>query len=263
MTTSPIGARQAAGDENLKMRSELQRLAEQQSRLFAQLQAGEDHFKQLARSVWRVQENERRRLARDLHDGIGQHLTALQHRLHGLSQNPGCSEDHRLQQAFTLCETAISEVRTLSRLLRPQILDDLGLEAALQWLARYSSEGSACMIEVDVGELPSKMDSDLSTLIFRVVQEALANALKHARAKNVVVRLTRRGNSLLLLVVDDGCGCDVEQALRRSSESESSGLASMRERVQLFGGQLELTSQPGEGLQMRARLPLDIGSGEP
>lgn len=260
MTISAAGTQQGGGDENRKMRDELQRLSEQQNRLFAQLQAGEDHFKRLARSVWRVQENERRRLARDLHDGIGQHLTALQHRLHGLSQNAGCSEDHRLQQAFTLCETAISEVRTLSRMLRPQILDDLGLDAALHWLARYSSEGSGCMVEVDVAELPAEMDSDLSTLIFRVVQEALANALKHAKAKHVVVRLIRRGHSLLLLIVDDGCGCDVEQALRRSSNSESSGLASMRERVHLFGGQLELTSQPGEGLQLRVRLPLDVES---
>lgn len=262
MMTTPIESTQAVGNENQEMRNELQRLAELQSRLFAQLQAGEDHFRQLARSVWRVQENERRRLARDLHDGIGQHLTALQHRLHALGQNAGCGEDQRLQQALTLCETAISEVRTLSRLLRPQILDDLGLDAALQWLARYSSEGGSCMIEVDVGGLPSDMDSDLSTLIFRVVQEALANALKHAQAKHVVVRLTQRGNNLLLLIVDDGCGCDVEQALRRSSESESSGLASMRERVQLFGGQLQLTSQPGEGLQLRVRLPLATGSAE-
>ena len=262
MKTPPIGLPPRTGEENQKMRDELQRLSDQQSRLFAQLQAGEDHFKQLARSVWRVQDNERRRLARELHDGIGQHLTALHHRLHGLARNPGCSVDERLQQASTLCETAISEVRALSRMLRPQILDDLGLSAALQWLARYSSEDSGCMIEVDVGDLPEDFDSELSTLIFRVAQEALANALKHAQAKHVVMRLTRRANHLLLLIVDDGCGCDVERAWRRSSESESSGLASMRERVNLFGGQLELISQPGEGLQLRVRLPLTVEPGE-
>ena len=144
-------------ESNQHLHSELQRLAEQQNRLFAQLQAGEDHFKKLARSVWRVQENERRRLARELHDGIGQHLTALRHRLEGLGKNAQCSEDSRLQQAFALCETAIAEVRALSRLLRPQILDDLGLEAALQWLARHSSEDSGRVVEVDVSGLPSSM----------------------------------------------------------------------------------------------------------
>jgi len=239
-----------------QMRSELQRLAEQQNRLFAQLQAGEDHFKQLARSVWRVQEDERRRLARELHDGIGQHLTALRHRLQGMEQDQAECQDHRLQQSLSLCETAIEEVRALSRLLRPQILDDLGLEAALQWLARHSAEDSGCSIQVDVGRLDQELDGDLKTLLFRVVQEALANALKHAHADNVVVRISQRGSSLQLLIVDDGAGCDVEAALARSSQSESTGLASMRERVRLFGGQLALASQPGEGLQLRVRLPL-------
>lgn len=239
-----------------QMRDELQRLAEQQNRLFAQLQAGEDHFKQLARSVWRVQEDERRRLARELHDGIGQHLTALRHRLQSMDRDHGQATDRRLQQSLSLCETAIEEVRALSRLLRPQILDDLGLEAALQWLARHSSVDSGCSVQVDVGRIERELDGDVKTLLFRVVQEALANALKHAHADNVVVRVSQRGNSLQLLIVDDGRGCDVEAALARSSQSESTGLASMRERVRLFGGQLVLASQPGEGLQLRVRLPL-------
>lgn len=263
MKTPPIPMPPLAADENQTMRNELQRLSEQQNRLFAQLQAGEEHFKQLARSVWRVQENERRRLARELHDGIGQHLTALRHRLQGLGQNAENNGDIRLQQATSLCEIAIEEIRALSRLLRPQILDDLGLDAALQWLARHSSEDSGCTIEVDVGTLPDGIDSDLSTLIFRVVQEALANALKHAQARHVVVRLSQRGRGLLLLVVDDGVGCDVDAALQRSSESESTGLASMRERVRLFNGQLELISQPGEGLQLRVRLPLAVEAENP
>ena len=249
-------------ESNQHLHSELQRLAEQQNRLFAQLQAGEDHFKKLARSVWRVQENERRRLARELHDGIGQHLTALRHRLEGLGKNAQCSEDSRLQQAFALCETAIAEVRALSRLLRPQILDDLGLEAALQWLARHSSEDSGRVVEVDVSGLPANLDGDLSTLLFRVVQEALANAIKHAQASHVLVKLSRNAGQLQLLVLDDGVGCDIEEALLRSSASQSTGLASMRERARLFGGQLDLVSSPGEGLQLRARLPLHEESDE-
>lgn len=249
-------------DANQQLRSEMRRLSEQQNRLFAQLQAGESHFKRLARSVWRVQENERRRLARELHDGIGQHLTALRHRLDDLGRNAECANDTRLLQACTLCETAIAEVRALSRLLRPQILDDLGLEAALQWLARHSSEDSGRTITVNVGELPDPLDSDLSTLVFRVVQEALANAIKHAEANHVIVTLSQRADSLLLLIADDGRGCDVDEALKRSSESESTGLASMGERVRLFGGHLDLVSRPGEGLQLRARLPLRIEGDE-
>lgn len=236
-------------------RDQLARLREQQERLFAQLHSGEQHFRQLARSVWRVQEDERRRLARELHDGIGQHLTALRHRLELLARDDA-GPGGPLHEALALCETAIEETRALSRLLRPQILDDLGLEAALRWLARQSSGGSDCTIEVEVGLLPAGIDSDLSTLVFRVAQEALTNAHKHAHAKNVVLRLSQRSDHLLMLVVDDGEGCDIQQALARSSSGDSTGLASIRERVRLFGGQLALDSRPGEGLQLRVTLPL-------
>lgn len=237
------------------MRDQLARLREQQDRLFAQLHSGEQHFRQLARSVWRVQEDERRRLARDLHDGIGQHLTALRHRLELLARDDA-GPGGPLHEALALCETAIEETRALSRLLRPQILDDLGLEAALRWLARQSSESGGCAVEVEVGLLPDDLDGDLSTLVFRVAQEALTNARKHARARNVVLRLSQRSDHLLMLVVDDGEGCDIQQALARSSSGDSTGLASIRERVRLFGGQLALDSRPGEGLQMRVTLPL-------
>lgn len=244
------------------MRDQLARLREQQERLFAQLHEGEQHFRQLARSVWRVQEDERRRLARELHDGIGQHLTALRHRLDVLAAaEPRFGTDGPLREALALCETAIEETRALSRLLRPQILDDLGLDAALRWLARQSSGGNGT-VEVEVGVLPADLDSDLSTLVFRVAQEALANACKHAQARNIVLRLAKRGDALMLLVVDDGVGCDVEQAFAKSSHGDSTGLASIRERVRLFGGRLSIESRPGEGLQLRVTLPLPTGASE-
>lgn len=233
------------------MREMLARMRDQQEHLFAQLQSSEQHFRQLARSVWRVQEDERRRLARDLHDGIGQHLTALRHRLDALARE---SDSAPLREAIALCETAVEETRALSRLLRPQILDDIGLDAALRWLARQTSS-ETCAIEVDVGPLPA-LEGSLATLLFRVAQEAFANAHKHARARNVVLRLAARGNSLHLLVVDDGIGCDIEAALEKSRVGDSTGLASIGERVRLFGGDLVLSSRAGEGLQLRATLPL-------
>jgi two-component system NarL family sensor kinase len=247
------------------MREQLARLREQQEHLFAQLHSGEQHFKQLARSVWRVQEDERRRLARELHDGIGQHLTALRHRLDVMARSEALAAcgNGSLQQAMQLCEVAIQETRALSRLLRPQILDDLGLEAALRWLARHTSEGSDCTIEVEVGALPREVDSDLSTLLFRVAQEALANAHKHAQARNVVLRLSHRADQLQLMVVDDGCGCDVDAAFAKSSSGHSTGLASIRERVRLFGGRFSLISQAGEGLQLRVLLPFTASEPAP
>lgn len=254
----------ASGDA--PMREQLARLREQQERLFVQLHAGEQHFKQLARSVWRVQEDERRRLARDLHDGIGQQLTALRHRLDALTRSVEGAGDasNPLHQALEICDAAIQETRALSRLLRPQILDDLGLEAALNWLARHSAESGGYEVEVDVGPLPVPIDGDLSTLIFRVAQEALTNVLKHAEAKHVVIRLAQRQDQWLhFLIVDDGKGFDVDAAFARASDGHSTGLASMRERVRLFGGRFTVVSRPDEGMQLRVLIPLLQGDAPP
>ena len=253
----------AASDASV--RDQLALLREQQERLFVQLHAGEQHFKQLARSVWRVQEDERRRLARDLHDGIGQQLTALRHRLDELARSVDGAGDasNPLHQALEICDAAIQETRALSRLLRPQILDDLGLEAALNWLARHSAESGGFEVEVDVTSLPT-IDGDLSTLIFRVAQEALTNVLKHAQAKHVVIRLAQRQDEWLqFLIVDDGRGFDVDAAFAKASDGHSTGLASMRERVRLFGGRFTVVSRPGEGMQLRVLIPLLQGDATP
>jgi signal transduction histidine kinase len=247
------------------VRDQLARLREQQERLFVQLHAGEQHFKQLARSVWRVQEDERRRLARELHDGIGQQLTALKHRLDALArERGGCGDASTpLCQALEICDSAIQETRALSRLLRPQILDDLGLDAALNWLARHSAESGGYEVEVDVA-LPRPIDGDISTLIFRIAQEALTNVLKHAEARHVVVRLAERQDQWLqFLIVDDGRGVDVDAAFAKASGGHSTGLASMRERVRLFGGRFTVVSRPGEGMQIRVLIPQLEGDGAP
>lgn len=255
--TSSPGAMSPGSPSENELRDQLASLVEQQQRLFTRLETGERHFQQLARSVWRVQEEERRRLARELHDGIGQHLTALKHKLDRLLATAGRGPtDQTLMQALELCDIAIQETRTLSRLLRPQILDDLGLDAALRWLARHTSDGSGTSVEIDVKDLPPDLDGDVSTLIFRVAQEALTNVMKHAGAHTIVLRLMRRDDQLQLLIVDDGRGCDVNSAFDRASEGQSTGLNSIRERVRLFGGQFVATSAAGEGFQLRVSLPL-------
>ena len=250
-----------AANGDAPMRDQLAQLREQQERLFVQLHAGEQHFKQLARSVWRVQEDERRRLARDLHDGIGQQLTALRHRLDALAREvDGAGEASPLHEALAICDSAIQETRALSRLLRPQVLDDLGLEAALNWLARHSAESGGFEIDVDVGALPAPIDGDLSTLLFRVAQEALTNVIKHAHARHVVVRLACRDERWLqLLIVDDGRGFDLYAAFAGASGGHTTGLASMRERVRLFGGRFTIVTRADEGMQLRVLVPMSQG----
>jgi two-component system sensor histidine kinase UhpB len=236
---------------------QLARLRQEQARLSAQLYAGDSNFRHLARSVWRVQEDERRRLARELHDGVGQNLTALGHRLQSMAaRHAPDAPPADLAQAIALCEAALAETRALSRLLRPQILDDLGLEAALRWLARSSGEAAGITIEVEVGELPPEIDGEIATALFRVAQESLANATRHARAANVIVRLAAHQERLVLLVVDDGAGCVAEEALASASKGQSTGLAAMRERLRLFGGRFQFDSRPGEGTRVRAEVPI-------
>ena len=253
-------------EERAALRQKLDDVLQQQRELIERLQKGQDYFQHLARSVWRVQEDERRRLARELHDGIGQQLTALRHRLDALTRSVGGADDasNPLHQALEICDAAIQETRALSRLLRPQILDDLGLAAALNWLARHSAESGGYEVEVDIAELPSPIDGDLSTLIFRVAQEALTNVLKHAQARHVVIRLAQRQDQWLqFLVVDDGRGFDVDAAFAKASDGQSTGLASMRERVRLFGGRFTIVSRPGEGMQLRVLIPLLQGDAAP
>lgn len=230
-------------------------LRQQYQDLLDRLQRNEREFRRLGRAVWRVQEDERRRLARELHDGLGQNLTALKHRLAQLGEGLPVARRPLLDAAIALCSDTLEDTRELSRLLRPPILDDLGLEAALRWLARSVGETAALDIELQIEPLP-ELDGDLQTLLFRVAQEALNNTAKHARARNVLLRLVARGGTLQLQLVDDGRGCDPELALR----SGGSGLGGMRERLRLYDGQLEIHSAPGEGTRIRAAVPLAAGA---
>lgn len=222
--------------------------------LLQRLEANDGEFRRLGRAVWRVQEDERRRLARELHDGVGQNLTALKHRLAlmGSALPPGADDLRaQLEASIALCSATLEDTRALSRLLRPPILDDLGLEAALRWLARSIGEAGGPEVELDIGPLPA-LDDDIQTLLFRVAQEALNNAAKHAQARTARLRLAAHARVLELSIEDDGEGCDPALAMR----SGGSGLGGMRERLRLYGGRLELRSAPGAGARLSATVPL-------
>jgi signal transduction histidine kinase len=237
--------------------SPLAAMQAQYERLLQRLEANEREFRRLGRAVWRVQEDERRRLARELHDGLGQNLTALKHRLGqiGSELTPAqAAVRDKVDTAMALCATALDDTRNLSRLLRPPILDDLGLVPALQWLARCTEETLGIPVVVEIESLPA-LDDELQSLLFRIAQEALNNAGKHAGAQSLLLRLIARDRSLQLQVVDDGCGFDPDIVATRGG----SGLGSMRERMRLYGGTLEIRSAPGQGARLRATVPLDPG----
>jgi len=244
-------ATDAGANAGLEIR--LTELMRQQRELIDRLQHGQQHFQQLARSVWRVQEDERRRLARDLHDGIGQNLTAIMHLLsQALAELPAAAAGAQpgLEKIRALAATTLEDTRALSRLLRPQILDDLGLEPALRWLARTFGATHGIEVRLDIEPPPPALDSDRSTLVFRVVQEALTNVARHAAAKHVDISLRHASGQVRLRIEDDGSGCDAAVALRTGSDGRGSGIGGMRDRVLLFNGDFAVHSQPGAGFRI-------------
>ncbi|HET6603821.1 MAG TPA: sensor histidine kinase [Xanthomonadaceae bacterium] len=245
------------GSPPLELRRELALLQRRHARLLERVAEDQRRFSALARSVWRVQEDERRRISRELHDGMGQNLTALKHRLSMIGEELAgdAPAQAHLQEALALCERTLQDARRLSRLLRPQILDDLGLEAALNWLARSIGESGRIDIQVQYAA-PDQLDADLTTLVFRTVQEALTNVLRHAGASHALVRVVHRDSSLVVLVWDDGRGCDTAAALAAAGEGRSGGLSGIRERVELGGGELHFDSAPGAGTRLRFTVPL-------
>jgi len=247
------------------LRAQLTRLLQEHDRLAERLRDGQAHFRRIARSVWRVQEEERGRFARELHDGVGHNLTAMLHLIAGaLASLPADAGLERargdLARVQAVAEATLHDTRELSRLLRPQILDDLGLEPALRWLARSFSETHGIDTHLDYHEPPVGIDADRSTLVFRLVQEALANTAKHASARHVAIAFDGRGERASLRVRDDGNGCDVEAALARGRHGGSSGLGGMRDRARLFGGSLQFESTPGAGFGMSVSFPLSDAS---
>ena len=233
-------------------------ITHENERLFQRLIEGERRFRGLAKAVWRVQEDERRRLARELHDGLGQTLTALTHQLERLRRqaDAGAAPElaARLVDAVETARLALNESREMSRLLRPPVLDDLGLAAALSWLARTLGERAGLQVALEVSGLGERLAPELEMLVFRLVQESLTNVLRHAGVDRATVSVAHGDGRVELRVADRGRGFDVAAALSGEAAS-GSGLRGMRDRLELFGGRLDLRSAPGEGTTVAAAIP--------
>jgi two-component system sensor histidine kinase UhpB len=228
-------------------------------RLLERLAESERRFRRISRGVLRLQEEERRRISRDLHDGIGQSLTALKIALELLERNTAVGDpEHsaRVVSARELAEVCLAEVRQLSHLLRPQMLDELGLLPTLRWLVRTVSERTGLTIEFLHEGSEARVDSDTETLVYRLVQEALTNVVKHAGAVSATVSLSRGADRIAVRVEDRGVGFDAEGVLSAREEDSGFGVRAMRDRVQSFNGRFALRSVPGSGTVVEAEIPL-------
>ncbi len=211
----------------------------------------------LSRRVLAVQEDERRAVARELHDELGQVLTAVRLNLQTLRRRAAQPQLGAVfEDSLMLLESAIAEVRALSTRLRPTILDDLGLEAALRSHLQRSSVRAELELDADIRLPQRRLDPAVETACFRIVQEAMTNAMRHAAASRLAVALRVVNGELVLSVRDDGQGFDLAAAAARAARGESAGLSGMEERAQLAGGRLEMDTAPGQGTEVRALFPL-------
>ena len=230
-------------------------IAIQNAQLFQQIRLGRERQRLLSRRLVEVQEAERRSIARELHDQIGQVLTGLKLVLEMTARETGDLRNENLAEALSLVDELMAQVRELSLSLRPAMLDDLGLLPALIWqFERYTAQTQVAVDFKHRGVEGIRFDSEIETAAYRIVQEALTNVARHAGVDRANVRLWADEGGLYLQVEDLGRGFDPAAAM---SSSVSSGLSGMRERANLLGGQLTIESEPDERTLLSASLPLD------
>ncbi|MBI1879779.1 MAG: GAF domain-containing sensor histidine kinase [Chloroflexi bacterium] len=235
-------------------------IAIENARLFAELETQRETLRYISARLVNAQEEERRRLSRELHDEFGQALTALKINLDVarriLPANAPPKLRHNLDEANRLTTQTQERARSLSLALHPPILDDLGLVSALRWeLDCYEQRtDQTIFFEADLGDLV--LSPQLEITVYRIVSEALTNVARHALARHVRVCLKVDGQHLEASVEDDGVGFDAAAWFNSPVERRSLGLISMRERAQLLGGQFQVTSKIGQGTKVWVRFPL-------
>lgn len=224
------------------------------------------HIRALKRSARRLrtmsaklihaQENERKKIARDLHDNIGSNLTAIKFGLENVLRLYGSpdAENDPLQDMVSLLKRSISELRNIYSEIRPAMLDDLGLIKTLQWYCRRIGMLSPeIQIDLRVAVKEPEMPDELKIVVFRILQEALSNTTKYARADRVAVGLEKRNGQLVFEVRDNGIGFDLETAMEEADcDNCGMGLENMRERAEFFGGMFQVNSREGEGTTISA-----------
>lgn len=213
-------------------------------------------LQELSAKLVRAQEQERRALSRELHDEVGQSFSAIVMEAENLLDiHPGELQQSRLESIRGIAQRGVDEIRNMSLLLRPSMLDDFGLVPALNWQAREAAKRTGLRVQVAASELADKLPEEHTTCIYRVVQEALNNCSRHAQATAVQIALQAKIDGILLTVQDDGSGFDPRRV-------RGLGLLGMEERVRHLGGAFEIDARPGRGTIVKVQLPLTSLNGD-
>lgn len=238
---------------------------QEQARLLTEAREHQAQLRHLSRSVLRVQEEERRLISRELHDVVAQTLTGISLRLGGLGAQAELGPaalQRSLVATQELVAHSVETVHQFARELRPSVLDDLGLVPALHTYMKSLAARTGLRIRLTAGKEAEHLDVAHRTVLFRVAQEALTNVARHAAAENVEVVLQPEPGGFCLRITDDGRSFRVDRALH-TTRGERLGLLGMRERLEMVGGRLELTSAPGVGTTVTAHVPLVAPSPNP
>jgi signal transduction histidine kinase len=217
-----------------------------------------DQLRALAARLQSVREEERTRVAREIHDELGQALTAIKFEFTSLLQNLPSEEElvgRRSQAILKLLNEAFQSVRRIGTELRPAMLDDLGLVASIEWLAEEFGARRGIKVQLSLPDVDLVLDQERATALFRILQETLTNVARHANATQVTVRLAEEDGGLLLEVRDNGKGIGEEQL---SNGTKSLGILGMRERVLLLGGALTISGAPGTGTTVSVLIPRHV-----
>jgi len=217
------------------------------------VESAERELRELSQQLVRTQEEERRSLSRELHDQIGQTLTAVRINVGNLEESLGEQTEkirQQIDQTKRLSEQALRSIRDLAMGLRPAMLDDLGLGPALEWQARQHSRLCHAPVTLDVEGNLDELSDTHRTCVYRMVQEALNNTAKHARAKHIRIQVTCNSRSVTIAVHDDGSGFDMMKT------GSGLGLVGMKERIRQLGGQFMIQSEVGRGTELLAEIPL-------
>ena len=224
--------------------------------LFDQVRAGRERLQTLSHQLLKAQEEERRRIARELHDEIGQSLTAVRINLQRAMTSTEVSASlPYLKESDGLVDRVLQQVRDLSLDLRPSVLDDLGLVASVRWYLDRTSRRAGFVGQLAADPPEIRLPAEIATACFRIVQEALTNVVRHAGPRRVDIALTGSDDHLEIVVRDDGTGFDVDVERQRALRGGSLGLLGMQERVALLGGWISIESTPGHGTAVFVRLP--------
>ena len=263
-----LAKRLQSGDPTVELKNPdpyTTRMAETLRSLFLQLEERNRELQALSERAIDAQEEERRAIAQSLHDDTGQALSMLIIHLDRIDERIQPDQKDLKKQvadARDLASNSLTELRRILSGLRPAILDDLGLVPAIRWFARTNLEGIGIRVVVKAPSVPLELSPAITTTLFRIVQEAINNIVRHANAGSVTIVLQLNGGIVQLRIEDDGRGFDPGHASRDAVELQRLGLLGIRERAELLGGEIQVESAPEKGTRLQVSIPLGGTGGE-